>query len=233
MSLYKSAIRDLQSDTAFGFIARRFLFTLQPCMKRRLSLLLCLVLATAVSLAQNPDIDLLRRLNLHRNRSLDSVLIAITESAAPLAYSLPLLLLLVALWKRRAALREKAMTIILSAIVSLLLSTFIKTLVHRTRPFITYPDLEKLSTGGSGSFPSGHTADAFTLATSLTLAFPRWWVAGPAFAWALTVGYSRMHLGVHYPSDVAASLVLGTACSWVVYTIRTRPHRSGLPRKIA
>jgi membrane-associated phospholipid phosphatase len=191
-------------------------------MNKRIISCLILLFATAEAQAQNPDINLLRQLNLHRNRSLDGLLIAITESAAPLAYSLPLALLLIALWKRRIALRQKAVCIIQSALVSLLLSTLIKNIVHRTRPFITYPELEKLSTGGSGSFPSGHTADAFTLAASLSLAFPRWWVVGPAFAWAATVGYSRMHLGVHYPTDVAASMILGIACAFVVYKVRAR-----------
>jgi len=56
----------------------------------------------------------------------------------------------------------------------------------------------------SSSFPSGHTTAAFETATSLSLNFPKWYVIIPAYTWAGAVGYSRLYLGVHYPSDIAA-----------------------------
>jgi len=186
---------------------------------------ICLLSFDAVCFGQNWDIDLLKELNLHRNRSLDGFFILITDYAAPLAYSIPLALLVYAFLKKKKTLQEKSFYIIQSALLALALSTLLKQIIARPRPFVSYPFLEKLSTGGSGSFPSGHTSDAFTLAASLSFAFPRWYVILPAYAWAGAVGYSRMHLGVHYPSDVAASIVLGTLCSFVTYQLKNRGNK--------
>ena len=58
--------------------------------------------------------------------------------------------------------------------------------------------------------PSGHTSSVFATATSLSMAYPKWYVVVPSFVWAGSVGYSRMHLGVHYPSDVIIGALVGS-----------------------
>lgn len=57
------------------------------------------------------------------------------------------------------------------------------------------------------SFPSGHTAGAFVYATIASFFVP--WVAPLAFFIAISIGLSRVLLGVHYPSDIAAGALLG------------------------
>jgi membrane-associated phospholipid phosphatase len=89
----------------------------------------------------------------------------------------------------------------------------------RERPFKTYPELDKQSDGGSYSFPSGHTSSAFANATALSIAFPKWYVIAPSFVWASAVGYSRMDLGVHYPSDVLAGAIVGSGSAYLTYKI--------------
>ena len=89
-----------------------------------------------------------------------------------------------------------------------------KYLVDRERPYDKYPDrVHAYSHEGSPSFPSGHTATAFALATSLSVKYPKWYVIAPSAFWACSVGFSRMNEGVHYPSDVAAGAVIGAGCA--------------------
>lgn len=96
-----------------------------------------------------------------------------------------------------------------------------KGLVHRPRPWVAYEsDLVCLQRVRSTSFPSGHTSLAFAAATSLSLVYPRWYVAVPAYLWAGAVGYSRMYVGAHYPSDVLVGAVIGTASAFVVHYVR-------------
>jgi len=66
----------------------------------------------------------------------------------------------------------------------------------------------------SRSFPSGHTASAFAFAAGVTPEFPH--LALPLYSLASAVGYSRVHTGVHYPGDVMAGAVLGSAVGTVV-----------------
>jgi len=89
--------------------------------------------------------------------------------------------------------------------------------VNRTRPYITYPSLnvDPAFYESSSSFPSSHTSVAFATATALSLKYPKWYVIAPSYFWACSVGYSRMNLGVHYPSDVLAGALIGAGSAYV------------------
>jgi membrane-associated phospholipid phosphatase len=98
----------------------------------------------------------------------------------------------------------------------------VKYTVNRERPYRTYPELLHLEpqfSVGNPSFPSGHTSFAFAAATALCLKYPKWYVIAPSAFWACSVGYSRMNLGVHYPSDVVAGALLGAGSAYLTYKI--------------
>ena len=78
------------------------------------------------------------------------------------------------------------------------------------------------------SFPSGHAMGSMTLACVLVLlAWPtrwRWWVAGAMALFVPMVGLSRVYLGVHWASDVAAGWAAGAAWAVLVWMVAHRLH---------
>jgi undecaprenyl-diphosphatase len=83
-----------------------------------------------------------------------------------------------------------------------------KKVVKRPRPFRVLDGFVHLIVPSDFfSFPSGHTAGAFVVALSVAHYYP--WLAIPAYLWAGLVGFSRIYLGVHYPTDVLAGACLG------------------------
>jgi undecaprenyl-diphosphatase len=90
----------------------------------------------------------------------------------------------------------------------------LKNSIRRHRPCeVLSGVVQRVSPSDRFSFPSGHTAAACIIALMLSHFLPAIWV--PAFVWAGLVGFSRIYLGVHYPTDILAGMVLGTACGWV------------------
>jgi membrane-associated phospholipid phosphatase len=167
--------------------------------------------------SQNIDIRLLREINLNRNKNLDNTFRFITNTAAPIAISTPLALLGVSLIKHDSVMLHKSIFIGVTVLSAVIITTTLKHSINRTRPFVTYPYIEKETSVGSPSFPSGHTSDAFSLATSVSIAYPKWYVIAPAYTWASAIGYSRMHLGVHFPSDVLAGALIGAGSAYLCY----------------
>ena len=70
------------------------------------------------------------------------------------------------------------------------------------------------------SFPSGHAALSAALVTSWGLSHPKWYVWGPGSVWAVGVSLSRLHLGVHYPSDVLVGMSIGVGVAVLVHEFR-------------
>lgn len=101
----------------------------------------------------------------------------------------------------------------------------VKHAVRRPRPYYAEPGIvsrsETYYPGGkvSYSFPSGHAAMSFAIATSVSLSAPEWYVIVPAVGWATAVSVSRPWLGVHYPSDIAAGAVVGAGVAVLVHAL--------------
>lgn len=134
----------------------------------------------------------------------------VTNSVDYGGIGLPIGLLATGLIRKDKIMTMNSFEMMTTTIVGSLLTTSTKLLFERDRPFVTYPnDIFKHGKAGSHSFPSGHTSMAFATATSISLLYPKWYVIAPSFLWASSIGYSRMYLGVHYPSDVLAGALIG------------------------
>ena len=191
----------------------------------RLVLLFVLLLSIGNLKSQNADIDWLQATNVHRNQQLDPTFSAITNSASVVSMLCPASIFGVGFISKDSLLKRKGFYIAGSMAISAATTLAMKYSINRDRPFKAYPFIDKQTEGGSPSFPSGHTSNAFAAATAITFAFPRWYVAAPAFAWASAVGYSRMHLGVHYPSDVFVGAAIGAGSAWLGHWLNQRLFR--------
>jgi undecaprenyl-diphosphatase len=83
----------------------------------------------------------------------------------------------------------------------------VKPLFRRVRPFVNREARVVGIRPPDHSFPSGHTASSFAAATALAFFYPK--AAPIAYTLAVGVGVSRVHLGVHFPSDAAVGGVIG------------------------
>ena len=103
--------------------------------------------------------------------------------------------------------------LILGALTLWLVVELVKALVHRGRPFIRLSQARIVGRRAGGrSFPSGHTSQAFFMATLMAGYFHAGvWGVCLLYAIALVVGITRIYVGAHYPRDVLAGAILGSA----------------------
>jgi hypothetical protein len=164
--------------------------------------------------AQNWDINLLKQINPSNPSS--STWKHISSSAEPICVAAPIGMFAVSLINHDQNLKKNSFKLAESLVITAAIAEVMKVTINRDRPFVKYPlDVFPNQIDETGkSMPSGHTAFAFTTATSIYLAYPKWYVALPAFTWATAVGYSRLYLGQHYPSDVIIGSIVGggSAC---------------------
>jgi undecaprenyl-diphosphatase len=120
--------------------------------------------------------------------------------------------------------RAGAATALASLAATYVVQERVKPIFRRVRPFVNREARVVGVRPADHSFPSGHTASSFAAATALALYYPK--AAPLAYAVATGVGMSRVHLGVHFPSDAAVGGVIGigigTFCAWIFKPRRRR-----------
>jgi len=154
---------------------------------------------------QRLDRRLMRRSFETRSPALDRSLIAITRAAN---YSRPWLVVAgaLAIFDGERGRRAAGRGLIALAIAAGVANGPAKLLARRRRPSSrSHPAL--IRTPRSTSFPSGHSAAAFAFVTGACAELP---MLAPALVpLAGAVAYSRVHTGVHYPSDVVVGVAIG------------------------
>ena len=130
--------------------------------------------------------------------------------------------------------------IVMAAIFSYVLCVYsvkiIKNVTHRSRPY--HPSYElrirKITSTGDyqDSFPSGHTAAAFALLIPFALYSRKAWSKTSLIALAGLMGYSRVYLGAHFPSDVIFGALLGTSVAAAGYFFLTKKLKQTGPREV-
>ncbi|WP_036314738.1 MULTISPECIES: phosphatase PAP2 family protein [Microbacterium] len=109
-----------------------------------------------------------------------------------------------------------ALFVVVASLGSVALVQLLKALFGRARPedMIVFSD--------HGSFPSGHTANAATVATIAVILFPRVWVAVVGGAWVFAMAFSRTQVHAHWLSDTVGGTLVGVGATLVVAAICAR-----------
>jgi undecaprenyl-diphosphatase len=167
--------------------------------------------ALVVSRGRAPfDNPLLLALHRHATPALDGLaeFLTIVGNTGPMIAAGVLTTAALARWGRR----REAWLFALGVGGSMLLTQVIKRIAMRPRPDLWL----SIRPEHTFSFPSGHAMDTAALAAALFFIMPLhrrgWWALAPLFA--LGVGWARMYLGVHFPSDVLAGWSSGAG--WVL-----------------
>lgn len=181
-------------------------------MTNKKLIILLLLLATLPGItarAQGVDYNILCNLQQQRTPAMNKVMVW-TSNSLVLAPCVPAGMLTAGLATDNQQLVSIGTATGISFLTAFAVTEAVKYTVRRPRPYITYTDdLIPVKTTIGYSFPSGHTSTTFAVATSLSMSCPKWYVVAPSMLWATGVAFSRLYLGVHYPSDVLTGMAVG------------------------
>jgi membrane-associated phospholipid phosphatase len=182
-------------------------------------IILILLFLCQPSFAQNFDINTLKQTNLNRNKNLDGFFCGVSNTITYTSIGTPLIIYGSGIISKNKKLQQQGINAFISIGLTGASTYVLKHSFNRPRPVVSYPFLTPLENRTQYSFPSGHTSSAFNTATTLSMMRKKWYVVVPSYTYASLVAYSRMHLGVHYPSDVIAGALLGTGCALISYRL--------------
>lgn len=169
------------------------------------------------------DAQVLLAINGWSDRLLDIVMPTMTEIGGAIGVT-ALTAVAVGLFVYKNEYR-RALLVLVGVVGAVILNLILKSIFQRQRP-----ELWELLVNQQGfSFPSGHAmaSAAFGIAIAMALwkSRWRWWAFVAATGYILFVGFSRLYLGVHYPTDVLAGWCVSGA--WLVIVMLVLRTRTG------
>lgn len=167
------------------------------------------------------DEAVIRWMGAHQSPTLDAIMVEVT--ALGTGTVVLMIVVIAALFLTLSERQYSALLLVVAASGGLLLNGILKLGFNRPRPSIFLPAVHAVSS----SFPSGHAmSSAIVYGTVAYLAarlhrrrWVRWLVMGFALVVIVLISFSRMYLGVHYPSDVLAGVIIGLA--WAGFCMAT------------
>jgi len=167
------------------------------------------------------DESVIRWLAAHHTRALDVVMVEITALGTWLVVMM--VVAVAALFLVLTEHKYSAILLLASTFGGIVLNGVFKLGFDRPRPAIFVPVVHAVSS----SFPSGHAMSATIVYTTVAYLaarlhkrrWARWLVMTVAFIVIALISFSRLYLGVHYPSDVLAGIVVGLA--WAGFCMAT------------
>lgn len=196
-------------------------------MMRKLFLLVTLVLILAANTLQaqsSNELNTLRRINPDNPNN--AVWTSLSSTSKYISVGVPVGYFIAGLIHDNKDLKQKAAYTAAAILLNTATTTLLKNVVKRERPYNTYTGIFPDKIESDFAFPSGHTSSAFATATSIAITTKKWYIAVPALAWSAGVGYSRIYLGQHYPSDVIMGALVGSSsaliCHWATKQLAKR-----------
>ena len=114
------------------------------------------------------------------------------------------------------AVRRATMQAVLSAALASAAARLCQEFIPVDRPFVDQLGVHWLPYVSTHSFPSAHASTVFAFATAVAFTTRSGSWTTVALAVAVLVSWSRIFLGVHFPSDVLGGALLGLACAWLL-----------------
>lgn len=182
------------------------------------------------------EVSIFRNVNNYNSNTFDYIFSFTNNSLGYITFGTPAIIYTGGLINKSNYDKNSALLVVTSNLSTGILTFFLKEIFQRDRPFAKLDDVRVLgdSLSPHKSFPSGHAALSFSLATMLSIRYKSPFLVIPVFLYALLTTYGRIYSGVHFPTDVISGSLLGVSIAFLTdylfrMNIKTDELRQNLP----